>query len=87
MAVSSTDGRLESFVGSPLLPWTQEPWHVAQESVLLTQRAVIEAWRAGREAETSGADNLKTYALVDAAYRAAGTRRAETPLTWTEPSE
>jgi D-apiose dehydrogenase len=86
MAVSSADSRTESVVGSPLLAWTQEPWHVAQESVLLTQRAIVEAWRAGREAETSGADNLRTYALVDAAYRAAESRRAEAPLTWTEPS-
>lgn len=82
MSVSSADNRHESVVGSPLLPWTQEPWHVAQESVLHTQRAIVEAWRDGRDAPTSGADNLKTYALVDAAYRAAESGRAEAPLAW-----
>lgn len=29
--------------------------------------------KAGRDAETSGADNLKTFALVEAAYEAAAT--------------
>lgn len=69
----------ESFVGTPLLPWTAEPWHNLQESVLTTQRAIIDAWKAGTEAETSGADNLKTFALVEAAYKAADEKRAVEP--------
>lgn len=78
--VVTADGRAtERHVGSPLLPWTQEPWHIAQESVLLTQRAIIAAWRAGREADTSGADNLKTFAVAEAAYAAAGSGRATAP--------
>jgi predicted dehydrogenase len=73
----------ESHVGTGLLAWTSEPWHTAQESVLNTQRAIIAAWRAGCEAETSGADNLKTFALVEAAYRAADEKRAVIPEAWT----
>lgn len=69
----------ERNIGSPLLPWTTKEWHTAQESVLLTQRAILAAWRSGREAETSGTDNLKTYALVEAAYKAAATGRAVKP--------
>jgi predicted dehydrogenase len=66
-------------LASPLLPWTEKPWHIVQESVLTTQRAIIAAWRAGREAETSGRDNLKTFALVEAAYEAANSGRATAP--------
>lgn len=83
MVVTANGAATQSHVGSPLLSWTQEPWHVAQESVLRTQQAIIAAWRAGRDAATSGADNLKTYALVDAAYAAAEERRAVEPLAWT----
>lgn len=80
MAVTSDGVMRERHVGSPLLSWTTEPWHIAQESVLLTQKAIIDAWRAGRDAETSGADNLRTYALVDAAYAAAASGRAVPPV-------
>ncbi len=79
MAVTARGELVERTVGSPLLPWTAEPWHIAQESVLLTQRAIIAAWRAGRDAETSGADNLKTYAAAEAAYTAAETGCATRP--------
>ena len=82
MVVTSEGAVSERHIGSPLLPWTQEPWHVAQESVLLTQRAIMAAWRKDQEAETSGADNLKTYALVDAAYAAAAGGRAVAPAVW-----
>ena len=61
---------------TPLLPWTSEPWHVSQESVLHTQRHWVECLRSGREPETSGRDNLKTYALVEAAYESAKAHRA-----------
>jgi predicted dehydrogenase len=64
---------------TPLLPWTSEPWHVSQESVLNTQRHWVECLKAGREPETSGRDNLKTYALVEAAYESAAGHRAVAP--------
>ena len=69
-------------LSTPLLSWTSHPWHVAQESVLNTQRHWVESLRAGREPATSGADNLKTYALVMAAYAAAKEHRAVTPMAW-----
>jgi predicted dehydrogenase len=84
MVVTSDGAATERNVGSPLLAWTQEPWHIAQESVLLTQRAIIDAWRSGTDAGTSGADNLKTYALVDAAYAAAAEGRAIAPVATKE---
>ena len=78
----TADGAMSArMVGSPLLSWTAEPWHIAQESVLLTQRAIIAAWAAGQDAETSGADNLKTFAVAEAAYQAAESGRSTAPLS------
>jgi predicted dehydrogenase len=65
--------------GSPLLSWTSQPWHTVQESVLRTEEAIIRAWQAGKDPESTGDDNLKTYALVEAAYEAARQRRAIVP--------
>jgi predicted dehydrogenase len=79
----TSDGRTTTrSLATPLLPWTSKPWHVAQESVLHTQRHWLACLRSGREPETSGADNLNTYALVAAAYEAAATRRAVAPMCW-----
>ena len=63
----------------PVLPWTSAPWHVAQEAVLTTCRHMLQAVRAGREAATSAVDNLKTFALAEAAYEAAAKRSVVTP--------
>lgn len=82
MVVTASGQMTETPVGTPLLPWTSQPWHNLQESVLTTQRKIISAWMAGREAETSGEDNLKTFALVEAAYSAAETGRAIVPESW-----
>lgn len=63
-------------VAPPLLPWAEHPWHNIQESVHLIQAHFIDCLRAGTQPETSGHDNLKTLALVEAAYASArdGTR-------------
>lgn len=75
-----SDGRTtRRNLATPLLSWTAQPWHVAQESVLNTQRHWVECLRAGREPETSGADNLRTYALVMAAYDSAASGAAVAP--------
>lgn len=76
----TVDGRMESeHLGTPLLSWTSEPWHIAQESVLTTCRHMLGRFRAGRDADTSGADNLKTFALAEAAYESAATGHAVVP--------
>ena len=65
---------------NPLPRWkTDAPWHVAQDSVYLTQAHWLDTFRHGREPETSGQDNLKTYAIVEAAYKSAATGRAVRP--------
>lgn len=65
----------------PVPRWkTDEPWHVAQDSVYHTQAHWLECFREGREPETSGRDNLKTFAIVEAAYESAATGRAVKPV-------
>lgn len=68
----TTQGKASTVeVGSPLLPWTSRPWHGSQEAVLHANAHFLEAFRANQPAETSGFDNLKTFALVEAAYQSA----------------
>ena len=69
-------------IGAPLLPWTSKPWHVAQESVVKTCAHLLAAFRDGRKPDVSGADNLRTFALVEAAYAAAASGRAVAPERW-----
>jgi D-apiose dehydrogenase len=62
-------------------PWMDHPrWAVSQAGALECCRHLLAVFRAGRDAETSGRDNLATAALVEAAYRAAGTQRATRPV-------
>lgn len=68
------DGREED-LSPPLLPWASKPWHNIQESVLIIQAHFLECIAAGTQPETSGADNLKTLALVEAAYLSAAEGR------------
>ena len=79
MIVTSRGKAHTESIGSPLLHWTSRPWHVAQESVLNTNTHMLAAFRAGRPADTSGADNLKTFTLVEAAYLSAQTHAAVRP--------
>lgn len=79
LKVRSPAGTTVRCLRTPTLPWTAEPWHVAQESVLNTQRHWVACLKAGRAPETSGRDNLKTMALVEAAYESAREHRAVRP--------
>lgn len=66
-------------VGPQPLAWADARLHVVQESVVATCRHMLAALRDGRPASTSGDDNLRTYALVEAAYHSAAARRAVRP--------
>lgn len=82
MTVTS-DGKTRTVdAGSAPLPWTEHPWHVAQQGVIGACGHFLDCLQRGVTAETSGEDNLKTYALVDAAYRASDERRAIEPKSW-----
>ncbi len=58
-------------VSPPLLSWAEKPWHNIQQSVQTIQQHFVNCIATGTEPQTSGADNLKTLALVEAAYLSA----------------
>ncbi|MBX9458704.1 MAG: Gfo/Idh/MocA family oxidoreductase [Rhizobium sp.] len=71
LVVHGPDGTTDSTVAPNLLPWASRPWHNIQESVALIQNHWIERLASGQAPDTSGHDNLKTFALVEAAYLSA----------------
>jgi predicted dehydrogenase len=79
MTVTTQSLTFEDSIGGPLLSWTSRPWHVSQEAVLHTNRHMFERFRDGLPADTSGEDNLKTYALTEAAYESARTHTTVKP--------
>lgn len=60
----------------PLHAWAQRPWHNIQDSVLNIQAHWLDCLRTGRAPQTSGADNLQTLRLVEAAYASAARQQA-----------
>ncbi|MDE0114751.1 MAG: Gfo/Idh/MocA family oxidoreductase, partial [Albidovulum sp.] len=79
MTVTSKGRSTTEDVGAPLLSWTSHPWHVSQESVLNANAHFLETFRHSKEADTSGTDNLKTFALVEAAYESAASHSSVRP--------
>lgn len=69
-------------VRTPLLSWTEHPWHVTQQSVLAFNRHAMNAISSGQAPETHLDDNLRTFALVEAAYEASSTRQWVHPRQW-----
>lgn len=63
-------------VEPPLHAWAERPWFNIQDSVLNIQAHWLQCLRDGKEPQTSGRDNLKTLALVEAAYASADRRQA-----------
>jgi predicted dehydrogenase len=79
LSLTSRGRREVRDVSPPPLAWADPSLHVVQESVLQTCRHVLSAVTGGRAAATSGEDNLRTFALVEAAYRAAEEHRTIRP--------
>lgn len=71
LVVQNSDGSTTRDVSPPQLAWAERPWHNIQESVQIIQQHFVQALRDGTQPETSGRDNLKTLALVEAAYLSA----------------
>ncbi len=74
LQVTNTEGTVNTDVAPTLLSWASRPWHNIQESVFAIQQHWIDSLKAGSESSTSGTDNLKTFALVEAAYESADTK-------------
>jgi predicted dehydrogenase len=62
-----------------VLPWAERPWHIIQESVYATCAHILGAFKAGKPADVSAEDNLKTFAVCEAAYQSAESGKAEKP--------
>jgi predicted dehydrogenase len=75
LTVTGKNGTSKTDASPPLLDWASRPWHNIQESVARIQQHWVDCLRDGRVPDTSGADNLKTFALVEAAYQGASTRQ------------
>jgi predicted dehydrogenase len=76
----TTDGAMQvRSIDIPRLTWAAPPWHMVQASVYRTCAHMLDCVSTGREAETSGRDNLRTYAVCEAAYEAASSGRAVKP--------
>lgn len=72
LEIGGREGPAETIDLEPApLPWAERPWHVVQESVQRIEEHWADCLRHGRVPETSGADNLRTFALVEAAYESA----------------
>ncbi|KQV34500.1 Gfo/Idh/MocA family oxidoreductase [Rhizobium sp. Root1204] len=74
LQVTNAGGTVNTDVAPTLLPWASRPWHNIQESVFAIQQHWADSLKAGTETSTSGTDNLKTFALVEAAYESAATK-------------
>lgn len=59
--------------------WADPDWALAQASVLDTQQHFVDCLKSGDEFQTSGRDNLKTFALVEAAYASSESGRPVIP--------
>lgn len=74
LQVTNAEGTTNTDVAPILLPWASRPWHNIQESVFAIQQHWADCLRRQEEPCTSGADNLKTLALVEAAYESAASK-------------
>ena len=73
LTVTSRGTTRKQDVSPPVLSWASKPWHNIQESVALIEQHWADCLASGREPQTSGRDNLETFALVEAVYRSAET--------------
>ena len=71
LSVTSHGKTMKSDLSPPLLPWASMPWHNIQESVALIEQHWVDCLTQGKAPQTSGRDNLKTFALVEAVYQSA----------------
>lgn len=62
-----------------LMDWTERPWHVVQDSAMRTCEHILARFRAGKAADVSGADNVRTFALCEAAYDSAASGTSVRP--------
>ncbi|RYB01549.1 Gfo/Idh/MocA family protein [Lichenibacterium ramalinae] len=81
LIVTTPAGTTSESVAPRASHWMSQQWCLIQDSVVTTQRHWLDCLDRGTEPATSGRDNLKTFALVEASYLAAASGRRESPAT------
>ncbi|MDX7953498.1 Gfo/Idh/MocA family oxidoreductase [Lichenihabitans sp. Uapishka_5] len=71
LTVTTPEGTTREVVAPHASAWMSPQWVLIQDSVVATQRHWLDCLDGGAEPATSGRDNLKTFALVEASYRSA----------------
>ncbi len=71
LTVTTASGTNTETVAPAPVSWGAEPWLITQDSVRSAQRHWLDCLASGAEPATSGRDNLRTFALVEAAYESA----------------
>jgi predicted dehydrogenase len=71
LRVTTHDGTLSRRYPPPRYAWANPQYEIAQASIVDCHRDLLRALRGRAPAETTGADNLKTLALVYGAYESA----------------
>ncbi len=79
LTVTSPAGTHTEAVAPDPSSWGTEPWLLAQDSVVKIQMHWLNCLDSGTRPATSGHDNLKTFALVEACYLSAATGQPVTP--------
>lgn len=83
----TTEGRVRRRRVAPrVYDWSTPPAEAIQDSVVAIQRHWADCLRTDRAPETSGADNLRTLALVFGAYTSAEQERPYRPETYAAAS-
>jgi predicted dehydrogenase len=77
--VMKADGSLHALTDKEHQQWKFSPEHTKPESHIAAQQHFIDCLETGAEFETSGAETLKTMALVYAAYLSAEEGRVVDP--------
>lgn len=71
LSVTTPAGTSSESVAPEPSSWGAEPWLLTQDSVLKAQMHWLDCLDSGAEPATSGHDNLRTFALVEACYSSA----------------
>ncbi len=74
--VTTREGQRTEQLTLPTYDWVHPQYAVVQSSMVEIHRHFLAGLREGQAVETSGADNLKTLRLVEAAYESAERREA-----------
>ncbi len=75
ISTTTDKGTARRRVTPTFYPWVDRRYEVVHSSMVDCCRHLMESILVGKPAETSGEDNLKTLAMVDAAYEAAESRQ------------